>query len=80
VLDLSNNALGDEGAAALAASPLLAGLRVLHLGRTCVGDAGARALALSPHLGDLTPHLDGNRISAAVTGMLRQRLGERLVK
>jgi uncharacterized protein (TIGR02996 family) len=53
-LDLSRNRrFGDAGAAALAASPGLAHLAVLHLVECGVGPAGARALAQSPYLGEL---------------------------
>jgi hypothetical protein len=50
VLSLSFCRLGDEGVAALAASPLLAGLEELHLESNDVGPEGARALARSPHV------------------------------
>src|SRR5262249_23036587 len=46
-LELIDGTAGDEGAAALAASPHLGGIRSL------VGDAGALALASSPHLSRL---------------------------
>src|SRR5262245_5295612 len=44
----------DEEAAALAASPRLAGLSVLDLQENRIGDAGAAALAASPHLAGLS--------------------------
>jgi uncharacterized protein (TIGR02996 family) len=52
-LDLSHNHFGDAGAHVLARSPLLAGLRVLHLTDCAVGNDGARALAESPYLNQL---------------------------
>jgi uncharacterized protein (TIGR02996 family) len=56
----------DEGAAILAASPYLIGLRELSLATGYVGDAGAVALATSPHLAGLTRlDLHSNRIGAA---------------
>ena len=53
-LDLSSNSLGDEGAAALAASPYLAQHTSLGLSENSIGDEGAAALAASPHLAQLT--------------------------
>jgi uncharacterized protein (TIGR02996 family) len=52
-LDLSGNAVGPQGAAALAACPRLAGLAQLDLSHNGIGDEGAAALAASPHLGNL---------------------------
>ncbi len=49
-LHLSYTMLTDAGARALAASPHLAGLRILDVGHNQIGSAGARALADSPHL------------------------------
>jgi uncharacterized protein (TIGR02996 family) len=49
-LNLSHNELGTEGARLLAASPRLAGVRVLRLIGCGIDDDGARALAQSPHL------------------------------
>jgi uncharacterized protein (TIGR02996 family) len=46
--------LEDSGVAALAESPVVAGLRVLDLSYNCFGEAGARALIESPHLTHLT--------------------------
>jgi len=46
----ASGAVGDEGTAALAASPYLAGLRTLRLCNSGVGAAGAAALAGSPYL------------------------------
>jgi hypothetical protein len=44
---------GDEGAAALAAAPWLANLRVLHLSQCEIGPAGAHALASTHHFANL---------------------------
>jgi Ran GTPase-activating protein (RanGAP) involved in mRNA processing and transport len=44
-LDLSGNAIGASGAAALALSPALAGLRHLGLGRNRLGPAGMELLS-----------------------------------
>jgi uncharacterized protein (TIGR02996 family) len=55
-LDLQGgaNCVGNRGAIALAASPMLAGLRVLNLEwNSGIGPAGARALAESPYLTQL---------------------------
>lgn len=52
-LNLLNNWIGDEGVAALAASPYLKNLTSLGLGRNWIGDAGAAALAASPYLKDV---------------------------
>jgi uncharacterized protein (TIGR02996 family) len=49
-LDLSFNAIGDRGAAALAQSRRLTGLNNLILSRCEIGPEGVRALAESPHL------------------------------
>jgi uncharacterized protein (TIGR02996 family) len=45
----TRNAVGPAGLAALAASPVLAGLEELDLSHNPVGDAGLAALAASPH-------------------------------
>jgi uncharacterized protein (TIGR02996 family) len=45
--------VGDEGAAALAASPWLGGLRVLHLSQQGIGPAGTQALSRSRYLAGL---------------------------
>lgn len=47
---LWDNAIGDRGAAALANSPHLTGLRTLHLVSNEIGDAGAEALRVSPFI------------------------------
>jgi uncharacterized protein (TIGR02996 family) len=52
-LDLSANALGEEGARVLAASPVLGNLRRLGLGGCRLGATGIRALASSPALAGL---------------------------
>jgi uncharacterized protein (TIGR02996 family) len=56
-LDLSNQGIGAEGVAALAASPHLSGLTGLNLQGNNLTSAGLRALTRSPHLRGLT-HLD----------------------
>ena len=53
-LDLGNNFIGAEGAAALAASPYFSGLTRLELDSNGIGAEGVRALAASPHLANLT--------------------------
>jgi uncharacterized protein (TIGR02996 family) len=58
--------IGDEGVAALARSPHLAGLRDLWLRFQGIGPEGARALAATPYLTRLrTLDLGGNRPGAA---------------
>jgi uncharacterized protein (TIGR02996 family) len=63
-LHLSFAGISDAGAATLAASSALAGLRALDLSYNAIGAAGARALIDSPHLRSLT-HLGlrGNPIA-----------------
>ena len=80
VLDLTENRLGDAGAAALADSPHLRGLIHLDLAQNTLEDAGAEALAASPHLGGLIYlNLFGNVISAPAQKRLRERFGERVL-
>lgn len=77
-LSLANNPIGDEGAAALAQSPLLAGLTTLDLSGCRIGDAGAAALASSPHLAHVERViLDENDIhdEGAVPLIQRTRVG-----
>jgi uncharacterized protein (TIGR02996 family) len=63
VLRLGVNGLGDEGAEALAGSPLLARLTALDLHDCRLGRRAAAALAVSPHLGCLASlDLDRNQI------------------
>lgn len=75
-LDLSNAAVTNEVAAALAVNESLANLRVLHLGAAMVTASGARAILNSPHLRNLTrlripeTHLDTN-----LRDQLRARFG-----
>ncbi|MBX3230989.1 MAG: hypothetical protein KF837_26950 [Labilithrix sp.] len=52
-LSIHGEPIGDEGAAALASSPVAATLRTLKLTGCRIGDAGALALASSPHLARL---------------------------
>jgi uncharacterized protein (TIGR02996 family) len=53
ILDLSHNAIGDEGARAIADAPQLAGLVELHLRDVGLTAEGLRAIVRSPHLGAL---------------------------
>jgi uncharacterized protein (TIGR02996 family) len=65
-LDLSDNALGDEGVRLLAECPHLAALTELGLDHDNIADEGAGLLAASPHLGRLTDlSLWGNHIGSA---------------
>jgi uncharacterized protein (TIGR02996 family) len=65
-LDLSNNAVRDQGARALAGSPHLKRVRGLNLSSSGIGDAGFKALVTSPHLTGLRElYLADNRISSA---------------
>ena len=54
MLGLGENAIGDRGTAALAASSNLAHLRELYLYENEISDIGATALAVSPFLANLT--------------------------
>jgi uncharacterized protein (TIGR02996 family) len=53
VLDLSENAIGDDGARAIAAAAQLGRLTELHLRQCGVGADGFAAILASPHLGAL---------------------------
>lgn len=65
-LDLSHNALGDEGAVVISRSPSLSRLRVLRLVGCGIGDRGAAALAESPYLTGLRElNLENNPLSDA---------------
>jgi uncharacterized protein (TIGR02996 family) len=87
-LELIEATIGDDGAAALAASPHLAGLRSMAIAAPGlspnrpggewfrVGDAGAAALAASPHLGRLEVlTLCHHRIGPEAAGALARRFG-----
>lgn len=64
-LDLRGWRLGPEGAAQLAADPILAQVEVLDLTGNQVGDAGLDALRSSPHRGTWTAlRLEGCRLTA----------------
>jgi hypothetical protein len=72
LLDLSANALGDEGVEAIAASPYGSYLRTLYLNEVGATDRAARALASSPHLADLGYlELKGNTLTDAGLAALR---------
>ena len=67
------------GAAVLAGSPALAGLRELAIGANAIGDAGALALAESPFLTGLTALVaDGNPSGDLGRSALRSRFGARV--
>ncbi len=76
---LANNALGDEGAVALARAPILASVRELHLGMNGIGVVGARALAESPYLTNLERlRMWQNPLDAEALHVLTERYGDRL--
>jgi uncharacterized protein (TIGR02996 family) len=79
-LQLYGHDIDDSGAAALAASPVCAGLVGLDLSINEITDAGAIALARSPHLGQLCWLRLGNNpgISPAGHAALRERFGDRV--
>jgi uncharacterized protein (TIGR02996 family) len=67
------------GIAALAASPLLASVKVLDLSGNSIGKGGAEALANSPYLGNLEKlELTGNRVGQAEKKMLKAKFGKKL--
>jgi hypothetical protein len=70
---LSGNAIGDEGVAAIAASPGSAHLTGLYLVGVGMTDEGARALANSDHLGNLAQlSVSGNSLTKAGIKALRE--------
>jgi hypothetical protein len=70
---LGVNPIGDEGAYALASSPILSRLTTLWLDSCNLGPAAARALAESPYLGNLRfLHLEGNALGDAGAFALAQ--------
>jgi uncharacterized protein (TIGR02996 family) len=79
-LDLSNNALRDQGVRLLAGSPNLAHVRGLNLSSSGMGDAGLKALAASPHLHELRElYLCDNRIgNSGVRALSRSPLAQQL--
>ena len=79
VLRLYGNSVGNEGAAALARSPHLAGLLVLDLGHAQVGDEGILAILESP-LADRLVLLDltGSPASEETKEELVGRMGDRV--
>jgi hypothetical protein len=63
-LALTNNAIGNAGAEAIAECAALSGLRELALGNNKIGPKGVKALAESPHLAGLRKFvLAGNPIT-----------------
>lgn len=75
-LKLSYNAIGDEGAKALARSASLGALRFLDLGNCDLSDEGGKAFAESPHLENLAwLELGGAELSAGVRNALKKRFG-----
>jgi len=79
VLYLHSNAIGNDGATALARSPHLSGLLVLDLGFAQVGDEGIAAILESP-LADGLVLLDltGSPASAEMKEVLKVRMGDRV--
>jgi uncharacterized protein (TIGR02996 family) len=79
VLKLNGNAVGNDGAAALARSPHLAGLLVLELSYSQVGDEGVEAILESP-LADALVLLDltGSPASDETKQLLKARMGDRV--
>lgn len=77
-LDMSQNVVGDNGAIALAHSPMLRHLRRLDLAGNHVGDSGAEALARSPFAENLEIlELRNNPIGTAGLMTLRERFAHR---
>lgn len=79
VLSLNDNLIGDEGAAALARSPLLSLVTNMDLRNNQIEDAGAVALAESPYLHHVvTISISGNPIGPVGWGRLRERFENRV--
>jgi uncharacterized protein (TIGR02996 family) len=78
-LYLPSNPVGNDGAAAIARSPHLAGLLVLDLSYSQVGDEGIEAILESP-LADGLALLDlsGSPASAEMKEVLKARMGDRV--
>jgi len=75
-LDLTSNAIGDEGARELANAKQFGSLRVLILHDTEISASGADALARSKTFGELTDlRLTGNSIPARSRKLLSDRFG-----
>jgi len=77
-LDLSDNALGDEGVEALLASPLADELEWLSLRKNQMGERAALALARTPRLARLRQlmlDLGGGKVPAAARAAVRDRYG-----
>lgn len=80
VLSMTNTAMGDEAAIAIARSPALQNLRELYIGGAALTERGAAALAESPHLGKIEVLRGiggylGLPADAAVWRALRERFG-----
>ena len=83
VLTLSDSALGDAGAQALAKAlakaTQLTALKVVNLRANDIDDAGAEALLHAPQLSGLERlDLSDNPISSAMKARLRARFGDRI--
>jgi Leucine-rich repeat (LRR) protein len=77
-LRLSDNAIGDDGALAIARSRHLKSLERLGLARNRITDVGAMALLQSSHLSRLAEvDLGGNRLSDAVMKEVNKRFPRR---
>lgn len=79
ILNLSCNAIGNDGAVAIARSPHLVGLRVLDLSYSQVGDEGIEAILDSP-LAENLVLLDLRRspASAEIKEVLKAKMGDRV--
>jgi hypothetical protein len=72
-LEASDNKLGDDGVAAIAASACFKSATGLYLSNVGMTDKGAKALAASPHLRKLrTLNVDGNKLTAAGVTALKK--------
>ena len=77
VLDLGNDAVGDDGVVAIAASPIFAHVVSLNLARTGMMSAGARALAASAYLDEVKSiDVSDNVIGNKARKELRLRFGK----
>ena len=79
VLTLSDSALGDAGAQALAKATQLTALKVVNLRANDIDDAGAEALLHAPQLSGLERlDLSDNPISSAMKARFREHFGDRV--